>query len=67
MKYEWKKQDKALYLPAVEPAILTVPAFPYFMLQGEGNPNSEAFADAVGVLYSPGLRGKDAAQKRSST
>ncbi|WP_438490960.1 GyrI-like domain-containing protein [Paenibacillus sp. IHBB 3054] len=52
MKYEWKKQDKALYLPAVEPAILTVPAFPYFMLQGEGNPNSETFADAVGVLYS---------------
>lgn len=52
MKYEWKKQDKALYLPAAEPALMNIPAHNYFMLQGEGNPNSEAFAEAVGVLYS---------------
>ncbi|MHA6533409.1 GyrI-like domain-containing protein [Paenibacillus sp. BAC0078] len=52
MKYEWKKQDKTFYLPAAEPALITVPAHNYFMLQGEGNPNGEAFAEAVGVLYS---------------
>ncbi|OKP84555.1 GyrI-like domain-containing protein [Paenibacillus sp. P32E] len=52
MKYEWKKQEKAFYLPPSEPTLITVPAYPYFMLSGEGNPNSEAFAEAVGVLYS---------------
>ncbi|WP_019910098.1 GyrI-like domain-containing protein [Paenibacillus sp. HW567] len=52
MKYEWKKQDKTLYLPAAEPALITVPAHNCFMLQGEGNPNGEDFTEAVGVLYS---------------
>ncbi|WP_150275998.1 GyrI-like domain-containing protein [Paenibacillus tepidiphilus] len=52
MKYEWKKQDKSLYLPSTEPAVVKVPAFPAFMLKGEGNPNSAAFAEAVGLLYS---------------
>ncbi|CQR56766.1 GyrI-like domain-containing protein [Paenibacillus riograndensis] len=52
MKYEWKKQDKAIYFPPAEPVLITVPAYNYFMLQGTGNPNSEEFAQAVGVLYS---------------
>lgn len=52
MKYEWKKQDKTLYLPAPKPALLQVPAFNYFTLRGEGNPNGAAFAEAVGILYS---------------
>ncbi|WNS44593.1 GyrI-like domain-containing protein [Paenibacillus sp. MMS20-IR301] len=52
MKYEWKKQDKALYLPAAEPVQIHVPAYNYFTLQGQGNPNQPDFAEAVGVLYS---------------
>lgn len=52
MKVEWKKQDKALYLPAAESELIEVPALPYFMLRGEGNPNADAFKEAVGVLYS---------------
>ncbi|NQX45987.1 GyrI-like domain-containing protein [Paenibacillus tritici] len=52
MKVEWRKQDKALYLPAAEPGLIQVPAYPYFMLRGEGNPNHSAYAEAVGVLYS---------------
>lgn len=52
MKVEWKKQDKAFYLPAAEPGLIEVPAYPYFLLKGEGNPNAEAFKEAVGVLYS---------------
>lgn len=52
MKFEWRKQDKALYLPPAEPGLIQVPAFPYFTLQGEGNPNGSAFAEAVAVLYS---------------
>jgi hypothetical protein len=52
MKYEWKKQDKELYLPKNKPADIIVPKLKFFMLNGKGNPNSEAFADAIQVLYS---------------
>ncbi|WP_405114530.1 GyrI-like domain-containing protein [Paenibacillus sp. FSL K6-1217] len=52
MKFEWRKQDKALYLPPAEPGLIQVPAFPYFTLRGEGNPNGSAFAEAVAALYS---------------
>ena len=52
MKYEWKKQDKGLYLPKNQPEIVMVPAMKFFMLDGKGNPNSEEFSEAVGVLYS---------------
>lgn len=38
--------------PPAEPGLIQVPAFPYFTLQGEGNPNGSAFAEAVAVLYS---------------
>lgn len=52
MKYEWKKQEKELYLPKAEPEIVTVPKFKFFSLDGKGNPNDEEFAEAIGVLYS---------------
>ncbi len=52
MKYEWKKQDKALYLPLSKPEIVNVPSFSFFIVNGEGSPDNEAFAEAVGALYS---------------
>lgn len=52
MKYEWKKQAKELYLPKNKPQIVIVPSFKFFMIEGKGNPNSEDFSEAVGVLYS---------------
>lgn len=52
MKYEWKKQGKELYLPKNQPEIVMVPSMKFFMYDGKGNPNSEEFAEAVGVLYS---------------
>lgn len=52
MKYEWKKQDKEHYLPKNEPRLIQVPPMKFFMLKGEGNPNGERFAEAVGALYS---------------
>ncbi|MCL6457624.1 MAG: GyrI-like domain-containing protein [Gorillibacterium sp.] len=52
MKYEWRKQASSLYLPKTEPELITVPLLSFFMLSGKGNPNSEPFAEAVGVLYS---------------
>lgn len=52
MKYEWKKQEKELYLPKAEPKIVAVPNFQFFSLEGKGNPNDEEFSEAIGVLYS---------------
>ncbi len=52
MKFEWKKQAKELYLPKNRPEVVMVPPMRFFMLDGKGNPNSEEFSEAVGVLYS---------------
>jgi len=52
MKYEWRKADKKYYLPKNKPEIARIPPMKFFMLDGRGNPNGEAFSEAVGVLYS---------------
>jgi len=49
---DWKKSEKALYLPAVEPCRIDVPAFSFFAIRGRGNPNGAAFQDYISVLYS---------------
>lgn len=52
MKYEWKKQDKELYLPNGKPVYINVPKLKFFTLCGKGNPNGDDFAEVVQVLYS---------------
>jgi hypothetical protein len=52
MKYEWKKEEKQLYLPKNKPELIEVPSSKFFMINGKGNPNDEAFAEVIGVLYS---------------
>lgn len=52
MKYEWKKAEKQLYLPKTIPELITIPNQKFFMLKGKGNPNSDSFAEKIGVLYS---------------
>jgi len=52
MKHEWKKQEKAIYLPKNRPELIEVPSFNFYVIEGQGNPNDEAFAEAIGVLYS---------------
>jgi len=52
MKHEWRKHEKATYLPKAKPTLKRIPAFKYYTLEGKGNPNEPAFAEAVGVLYS---------------
>lgn len=52
MKIEWKKEDKALYLPGKAPEAVAVPAFNFFVIEGEGNPNEPDFSERVGILYS---------------
>lgn len=52
MKIEWKKSEKAIYLPKTEPEIRVIPAQLFFTIKGKGNPNLQDFSDRVGVLYS---------------
>jgi hypothetical protein len=52
MKYEWRKQEKNLYIPKQRPELITVPEQKFFMIKGKGNPNGEEFAEKIGVLYS---------------
>jgi hypothetical protein len=51
-KVDYKKQFKALYLPKSQPSIIAVPAMRFAILEGHGDPNGEAFAEAVAALYS---------------
>ena len=52
MKHIWRKKEKEIYLPKNKPEIVDIPAFKYFTIEGQGNPNSEVFSEYVGVLYS---------------
>jgi len=52
MKIEWKKSEKAIYLPKTEPELRVIPAQSFFTIKGKGNPNSSDFSDRVSVLYS---------------
>ncbi len=50
-KHEWRKEEKAIYLPKAEPVCLTIPAFHYITIKGEGSPDEERFASCIGALY----------------
>lgn len=52
MKFEWKKQEKNLYLLKEKPNLITVPQQNFFMISGKGNPNDEEFSEKIGILYS---------------
>lgn len=52
MKYEWRKKEKEYYIPKEKPQLVEMPEFKYFTLKGQGNPNTEAFKECIGVLYS---------------
>ncbi|MCP4437967.1 MAG: hypothetical protein GY810_03405 [Aureispira sp.] len=52
MKHEWRKKEKAVYLPKNKPMVIDVPVFKFITISGEGNPNSEQFSECISVLYS---------------
>ena len=52
MKYEWRKQEKNLYIPKQKPELITVPEQKFLMIKGTGNPNNEEFSEKIGVIYS---------------
>ena len=51
MKYEWRKEAKALYQVKARPSILQVPGQSYIVIDGKGDPNQEDFSERVGALY----------------
>ncbi|GKX67975.1 GyrI-like domain-containing protein [Inconstantimicrobium mannanitabidum] len=52
MKFEWRKQEKNLYIPKEKPELITVPQQKFLMISGKGNPNDEEFSEKIEVLYS---------------
>ncbi|MBQ6653964.1 MAG: GyrI-like domain-containing protein [Erysipelotrichaceae bacterium] len=53
MAFDYKKEYKEFYLPAVEPAIVTVPKMNFIAVRGQGDPNEEdgRYKQAIGLLY----------------
>ncbi len=50
--YDFKKQNKELYLPPEKPVLVDVPTMRFLMVDGAGDPNgNESFQDAVSALY----------------
>ena len=52
MKHEWRKKEKAVYLPKTHPELVEIPEFQYIVISGQGNPNSKFFAKCIEALYS---------------
>lgn len=52
MKHEWRKKEKLYYIPKAKPEVVNLENMKFIQIKGEGNPNEEAFSEAVGVLYS---------------
>lgn len=51
MKYEWRKQEKDIYLPKTKPELVDIKEAKYFCINGVGNPNDEEFSEKIGALY----------------
>ena len=51
-KHEWRKKEKALYLPKNKPEVIDIPEFKFITIEGEGNPNDSVFTNYIGALYS---------------
>jgi len=50
-KLDYKKAHKDLYLPKKMPSIINVPKINFAVIEGQGDPNGEAFALATTALY----------------
>ncbi|MGX7264662.1 GyrI-like domain-containing protein [Enterococcus crotali] len=51
MKFEWRKQEKELYLPKEKPMEIKVPKQKFYTLSGQGDPNEQQFSEEVSALY----------------
>ena len=51
-KYEWRKTEKAFYLPKEKgPGLIDVPEMKFFAVDGAGSPADEEFQARIGLLY----------------
>lgn len=50
-KVDYKKDFKDLYLPKQQPVIRNIPTINFIMIEGNGDPNGEAFAQATAAIY----------------
>lgn len=53
MAFDYKKEYKEFYLPASQPAIVTVPKMNYIAVRGKGDPNDAngEYKKSIGLLY----------------
>ncbi len=51
MKWEWRKQEKALYAARQTPALVEVPPQNFILIHGSGDPNGADFSARVSALY----------------
>ncbi|QZO14568.1 GyrI-like domain-containing protein [Pseudoalteromonas piscicida] len=51
-KYEWRKEEKKLYIPKQKPEIIEVPEFNFITINGVGSPAESIFTECIGALYS---------------
>lgn len=51
MKFEWRKQEKELYLPKAKPTEVVVPEQKFYTISGKGNPNDPQFGEETAALY----------------
>ena len=51
MKKEWRKHEKDIYLPKLQPTQITLAPHKFYTIFGQGNPNHEAFKEQVAALY----------------
>lgn len=51
MKFEWRKQEKELYLPKAKPTEISVPKQKFYTISGKGNPNDPHFGEETAALY----------------
>ena len=65
-KHEWRKAEKALYLPKTRPEFIDVPPQRFLTIEGEGNPNTEHFAQHIQALYPVAYGIKMTAKKLSN-
>lgn len=52
-KLDYKKEYKDLYLPKTKGMLINIPAIPFLMVDGKGNPNDENgdYSKAMQIIY----------------
>jgi hypothetical protein len=50
-KRNWRKHEKAFYVPGKKPEFVDVPNFSFFTIEGAGDPNKPEFEHYVKALY----------------